>query len=106
MRRLARAPAVTASTSTCASALASPGATASTTEAPARGAFFNVLRFLAFTAATAADAALCSSHDSGRNNRQSSGHDAVSVTAWTLTPIWQFATRPRVPEYWRATPGE
>lgn len=31
-------------------------------------------------------------HDVGRYNRQSRGHEAVSVTAWTLTPIWQFAT--------------
>lgn len=36
----------------------------------------------------------------------SRGHDAVSVTAWTLTPIWQFATLPTVPEYCLATPAE
>ena len=28
------------------------------------------------------------------------------MTAWTLTPIWQFATLPNVPEYCLATPGE
>lgn len=30
----------------------------------------------------------------------------MSVTAWTLTPIWQFATLPNVPQYCLATPGE
>jgi hypothetical protein len=28
------------------------------------------------------------------------------ITACTLTPIWQLATLPKVPEYCRATPGE
>lgn len=42
----------------------------------------------------------------GRNSRQESGHDAVSDAAWTLTPIWQLPTLPRVPEYCLATPGE
>lgn len=28
------------------------------------------------------------------------------MTACTLTPIWQLATLPKVPEYCRATPGE
>lgn len=38
----------------------------------------------------------------GRNRRQASGQEAVSVAAWTLTPIWQLPTLPRAPEYWRA----
>jgi hypothetical protein len=57
-------------------------------------------------ALTAAGPALALSQDSGRNSRQPSGQEAVSVTACTLTPIWQLATLPRVPEYCRATPGE
>jgi hypothetical protein len=42
----------------------------------------------------------------GRNNCQSIAAEAQSVTACTLTPIWQFPTLPSVPEYMRATPGE
>lgn len=45
-------------------------------------------------------------HSRGRYNCQSSGHDAVSVAAWTLTATWQFARFPRAPQYWRATPAE
>ena len=47
-----------------------------------------------------------SSQDSGTNSAQLIGTDAASVSAWTLTPICQFATFPSVPEYKRATPGE
>ena len=44
--------------------------------------------------------------DFGMNNRQLSAADAESVTACTLTPIWQLPTLPSAPEYIRATPGE
>ena len=47
-----------------------------------------------------------SSQDSGRTAASSIATDAASVTACTLTPIWQFPTLPSVPEYIRATPGE
>jgi hypothetical protein len=47
-----------------------------------------------------------SSHEAGQNSRQFAASDAVSVTAWTLTPIWQFPVLPRVPEYCRATHGD
>ena len=47
-----------------------------------------------------------SSQDFGRNSAQLIAADAVSVTACTLTPIWQFPTFPNVPEYILATPGE
>jgi hypothetical protein len=57
-------------------------------------------------AAASGAAARASSQRSGTNSRQSSGQEAVSVTAETDTPIWQFATLPSVPEYCRATPGE
>jgi hypothetical protein len=40
------------------------------------------------------------------NSRQSKAADAWSVTACTLTSIWQLPTLPKVPEYCRATPGE
>src|SRR5215218_466074 len=39
-----------------------------------------------------------SSQHSGRNNRQSSGQLACSVTALTDTPSWQLAVLPSVPE--------
>jgi hypothetical protein len=42
----------------------------------------------------------------GRNSRQSIGQLAWSVAAWMLTPTWQLATLPSVPEYCRATPTE
>jgi hypothetical protein len=57
------------------------------------------------TAAASSSAASVSSQPGGRNNRQDSGQDAVSVTAQTLTPTWQLPTLPSVPEYCRATPG-
>src|SRR5688500_19431426 len=95
------AASVTAATST-----STPAPACSPTGPVARGAFFSVLRCLALAALTAAGPALAVSQDSGRNNRQSSGQEAVSVTACTLTPIWQLATLPSVPEYCRATPGE
>jgi hypothetical protein len=47
-----------------------------------------------------------SSHDAGQNSRQFPAIDAVSVTIWTLTPIWQLPVLPSVPEYCRATHGE
>jgi len=40
-----------------------------------------------------------SSQDFGMNRRQSIAADAQSVTACTLTPIWQFPTFPSDPEY-------
>ena len=40
------------------------------------------------------------------NSRQSSGAEPVSVTACTLTAIWQLPTLPSVPEYCRATHGD
>jgi hypothetical protein len=55
---------------------------------------------------SAASVVVVSSHDFGRNSRQSIAADAQSVTACTLTPIWQLPTFPKVPEYIRATPGE
>src|SRR3954462_9953720 len=63
-------------------------------------------RRAAITAAASGVAAAASSQLSGTNSRQFSGQEAVSVTACTLTPIWQLATLPSVPEYCRATPGE
>src|SRR3954454_20326507 len=57
-------------------------------------------------AASCGVAASRSSQPGGRNNHQSSGQDAVSVTAQIDTPIWQLPTLPSVPEYCRATPGE
>lgn len=42
----------------------------------------------------------------GINNRQSTGHDATSVTRFRLTPIWQLVTLPAAPVYCRATPGD
>jgi hypothetical protein len=53
-----------------------------------------------------AAALLAGSQDSGTNNRQSTGHDAVSVTRFKLTPIWQLVTFPAVPVYCRATPTD
>src|SRR5712691_1568141 len=50
--------------------------------------------------------AQASSQDSDTYRRQSSGQDAESVAAWTLTAIWQLPTFPSVPEYCRATHGE
>lgn len=50
--------------------------------------------------------AVAGSQRAGTNRRQSSGAEAVSVAACTLTAIWQFPTFPSVPEYCRATPGE
>jgi hypothetical protein len=47
-----------------------------------------------------------SSQRSGTNSRQSSGHEACSVTALTDTPSWQLAVLPSVPEYCRCTPTE
>jgi hypothetical protein len=46
------------------------------------------------------------SQRSGRNNRQSKGQLACSVTALTETPSWQLAVLPSVPQYWRCTPTE
>jgi hypothetical protein len=46
------------------------------------------------------------SQDSGTNSRQSTGHDAVSVTMLTETATWQFVTFPAVPVYCRATHGD
>jgi hypothetical protein len=40
------------------------------------------------------------------NNRQSIAAEAQSVTACTLTPIWQLPVLPNAPQYIRATPGE
>jgi hypothetical protein len=57
-------------------------------------------------AAAASVAASGSSQAAGGNSRQESGQEAASVTAQTLTPIWQLPTLPSVPEYCRATPGE
>src|SRR3954465_2399797 len=57
-------------------------------------------------AAASGVAAQASSQRSGRNSRQDSGQDAVSVTAEIDTPTWQLPTLPSVPEYCRATPGE
>lgn len=66
-------------------------------------------------AATASRSSVCSSGPSGphvssqlsgQTSRQSSGQDAASVTACTVTPIWQLATLPRLPDYCRATPGQ
>jgi hypothetical protein len=47
-----------------------------------------------------------SSQEAGQNSRQFAATDAVSVTSCTLTPIWQLAVLPNVPEYCRATHGE
>ena len=58
------------------------------------------------TAAASSSAASVSSQPGGRNNRQDSGQEAVSVTAQTLTATWLLPTLPSVPEYCRATPGE
>jgi hypothetical protein len=44
-----------------------------------------------------------SSQDCGTNNRAPSIADAAVVAACTLTAIWQFATLPSVPEYYRDT---
>src|SRR3954452_12868112 len=63
-------------------------------------------RRAAITAAASGVAAPASSQLVGRNSRQDSGQEAASVTAQTLTPIWQLPTLPNVPEYCRATPGE
>ena len=57
-------------------------------------------------AAASSVAGWVSSQPAGRNSRQESGQEAMSVTAQTLTPIWQLPTLPSVPEYCRATPGE
>src|SRR5262249_60838402 len=54
----------------------------------------------------AASSIVVSSQDAGQNSRQFAAREAVSVTSWMLTPIWQLAVLPRVPEYWRATQGE
>jgi hypothetical protein len=57
-------------------------------------------------AAMSGSMVVVSSQEVGRNNCQSIAAEAQSVTACTLTPIWQFPTLPSVPEYMRATPGE
>ncbi len=57
-------------------------------------------------AAWAGSASAASSQLSGQNSRQSAAHDAPSFTRCTLTPTWQLATLPSVPEYCRATHGE
>ena len=57
-------------------------------------------------AAAAGSASAASSQLSGQNSRQSAAHDARSFTRCTLTPIWQFAVLPSVPEYCRATHGD
>jgi hypothetical protein len=49
---------------------------------------------------------MSSSQEAGKNSRQSTAADAQSLTACTLTPIWQLPVLPSVPEYCRATPGE
>ena len=57
------------------------------------------------TAATSSGAA-SSSQLAGQNSRQSAAHEACSFTRCTLTPIWQFAVLPSVPEYCRAAHGD
>ena len=57
-------------------------------------------------AAWAGSASAASSQLSGQNSRQSAAHDACSPARCTLTPIWQLATLPSVPEYCRATHGD
>jgi hypothetical protein len=54
---------------------------------------------------TSASVVVVSSQDFGRNSSQLIAADALSVTACTLTPIWQFPTFPNVPDYILATPG-
>ncbi len=63
-------------------------------------------RRCAISAAVLVSEAVVSSQDCGMNNRQLIAAEAQSVTACTLTPIWQFPTFPNAPEYMRATPGE
>jgi hypothetical protein len=46
------------------------------------------------------------SQDRPRYRRQPGTPEARSVAACRLTAIWQLPTFPKVPEYWRATPGE
>jgi hypothetical protein len=58
------------------------------------------------SAAASGSVIVVSSQEGGRNSRQLIAAEAQSVTACTLTPIWQFPTFPNVPEYMRATPGE
>ncbi len=57
-------------------------------------------------AAACSSSAHVSSQLTGTNSRQFNGQEALSLTACALTPIWQLATLPRVPQYCRATPGE
>ena len=56
-------------------------------------------------AATSSGAA-SSSQLAGQNSRQSAAHEACSPARCTLTPTWQFAVLPSVPEYCRATHGD
>ena len=59
------------------------------------------------TCSTLSASTVLSSQEAGQNSsRQFAAIDAVSVTICTLTPIWQFAVLPNVPEYIRATSGE
>ena len=57
-------------------------------------------------AAATGSASAWSSQDCGQNSRQSAAHEACSPARCTLTPIWQFAVLPSVPEYCRATHGD
>ena len=57
-------------------------------------------------AACSVSVVVVSSQDSGTKSRQSIAADAWSVTACTLTPIWQLPVLPSAPQYYRATPGE
>ncbi len=57
-------------------------------------------------AARSGSSARAGSHCLGRNSRQFTGHEAVSVTRCTLGATWQLAVLPNAPQYCAATPGE